>query len=245
MLFWTLALAGFALGAQGLEAQTDTAHLPLAHRYSLGVFAEYSPTSSPMLLGISRQRKLVGVGGAFTRRLVSRHSVELDYLIEVRPLLMESDPTVVSFYSNQFGYVKFLPPVPVVNPNNLADFYNVDTAQYAYGGYSDARFSRRWTYTGGADPFGFKLNGFKRDRVQPEVMANAGLIVATRDIPIQQSSYFNFTFQFGAGVQWYRTTTQSLLLEYRFQHFSSKNLGTYNPGTDSGVVKLTYWFGKN
>ncbi|MGC1782179.1 MAG: acyloxyacyl hydrolase [Acidobacteriaceae bacterium] len=214
------------------------------HKYSYGAFAEYSPTSSHIVLGVARQRELVGVGGAFTWRLLARHSVELDYLFEARPLLMESDPTIVSLYSNQFGYVRFLTPVPVVEPENLASFYNIGVASFAQDGYSQAKFSRRWTYTGGVSPFGFQFNGFKHRRIQPEAMVNGGLLVATRDIPIPQSSYFNFTFQFGGGLEWYRSAGQSLLLEYRVQHFSNKDLGTYNPGTDSGLWKLTYRFGR-
>jgi hypothetical protein len=240
-----VVLLGFAPIARNCPAQTGSDPTPFSAKYNWGVFAEDSPTSSPMLLGNTRQREQVAVGAALTRRLLARRHFELDYLVEVRPLLLESDPTVVSLYSNQYGYVEFSPPLPVVDPGNLANFFNIGISPYAYGGYSNARFSRRWTYVGGADPFGFKLNGFQHRRIQPEAMVNAGLLVATRDIPIKQSSYFNFAFQFGGGVQWYRTASQSLLLEYRFQHFSSKNLGTYNPGTDAGIFKLTYWFGEN
>jgi hypothetical protein len=228
-----------------LRAQTAANAGRFSHRYSYGAFAEYSPTSSHIVLGTSRQRELVGAGGAFTWRLLARHSVELDYLFEVRPLLMESDPTLVSLYSNQFGYVTFPTPVPVVDPANLSSTYNIGVWPYAESGYSDAKFSRRWTYSGGVSPFGVQFNGFKHRRIQPEAMLNGGLLVAMRDIPIPQSSYFNFTFQFGGGVEWYRTASQSLLLEYRVQHFSNKNLGTYNPGTDSGIWKLTYRFGKH
>lgn len=239
-----LALVVVPLLAKNMAtAQTLENGAEFTHKYSLGVFAEDSPTSSHIILGIARQRELVGAGAALTRRLFIRHSTELDYLIELRPVLMESDPTLVSLYSNQFGYVSFATPVPVTDPGNLANDYSL-VATYAANGYSDAKFSRRWTYTGGADPFGFEWSGFKHRRLQPLAMTSAGLMVATRDIPIRQSSYFNFVFQFGGGIEWYRTARQSLLLEYRVQHFSSKNLGTYNPGTDSGLWKLTYRFGK-
>ncbi len=227
------------------RAQTAPDSFEFTHKYSLGFFAEGSPTSSHMLLGIARHRKLIGVGAALTRRVFVRNSTELDYLFEVRPLLLESDPALVSMQSDRYGDVVFFNPIPVIDPGNLANPYNIGVVPFATGGYRDAKFSRRWTYTGGASPVGLQLNGLKRRRVQPEVMGNVGFLVATRDIPIQQSSYFNFTFQFGGGIEWYRTAQRSLLLEYRFQHFSSKNLGTYNPGTDSGLWKLTYRFGRH
>jgi hypothetical protein len=226
------------------QAQTVPDGPTFSHKYSLGLFAEGSPTSSHMLLGYARERELVGVGAALTRRLSVGNSAELDYLIEVRPLLMESDPMLVSLESNQYGTVLFSPTIPLVNPRNLADPYNIGVAPFAAYGYTNAKFSRRWTYTGGASPFGLQLNGFKHSRIQPEIMANAGFLVSPRDIPIQQSSYFNFTFQVGGGMEWYRTDSQSLLMEYRYHHFSSKDLGTYNPGTDSGLWKLTYRFGR-
>ncbi len=237
-----LALLIFPLIA-GAQSAPDRSQF--THKYSLGFFAEGAPTSSHILLGIARKRELIGGGAALTWRLFDRHSVELDYLGEVRPLLMESDPTVVSFYSDRYGNVILFPiPIPVWNPGNLAFRYNTGVAPYAANGYSNAKFSRRWTYTGGASPFGFQLNALKRRRLQPEAMVNAGFLVSTREIPVLQSSYFNFEFQFGGGIEWYRTARQSLLLEYRVQHFSNGHLGTYNPGTDAGLWKLTYRFGR-
>lgn len=243
--FFCLATCAAIVASAAISlAQTTSSTTSYSHQYSYGFFTEYSPTSSHIVLGVSRQRELFAVGGDFTWRLVSRRNLDLNYLVEMRPLILESDPTVVSFYSNEFGYIQYSTPIPVIDPRNLAYPYGSVVAEYAADGYSDAKFSRRWTYNGGVSPFGIQLNGFKQRRFQPEAMLNGGLMVATREIPIEGSSYFNFTFQFGGGVEWYRTPSQSLLLEYRIQHFSNKNLGTYNPGTDSGVWKLTYRFGR-
>ena len=242
---WSLAalfaLLVFSLGA-GAQISSDPS--PYTHKFSIGVFAEGASTSSHILLGFARQREMIGGGAAFTWRLFDRHSVELDWLSEIRPLLMESDPTVVSFTSRRFGKVAFSPPVAVVIPGNLADKQNIGVAPLAVGGYSNAKFSRRWTYAGGASPFGFQLNGRKRHRVQPEAMVNGGFLIATRAIPTEQASSFNFVFQFGGGIEWYRTPGQSILLEYRVQHFSNGRLGDYNPGVDAGLWKVTYRFGR-
>ena len=162
----------------------------------------------------------------------------------MRPLLFEGDPTLVSFDSVQYGHVLYVPAIPVVDPANLANHYNVGVAPFALMGYSHPIFSRRWTYTGGASPLGFQLNGLKWRRLQPVGMVNGGFLVSTREIPVEQASYFNFVFQAGGGIEWYRTTQQSILFEYRLQHFSNGHLGTYNPGTDGGLWKLTCRFGK-
>jgi hypothetical protein len=215
------------------------------HKYDLGVFGEYAPNSTHIWLGYARQRKLVGAGGSLAWRLINRHSFELAYLIEVRPILMESDPTMVSITNPQFGTFWFVPPFVVVDPINPVNFTviqsNGNTQVYPW----IADYSRRWTYTGGASPFGVKLNGFTHRRLQPEVMGNGGFLISTRDIPVADSSSFNFTFEFGAGLQWYRTPSQSIQAEFRYHHLSNGDLGTTNPGVDSVLWKVTYNFGRN
>jgi hypothetical protein len=215
------------------------------HKYDLGVFGEYSPNSSHLLLGYSRRRKLLGIGGSLAWRLINRHSFELAYLAEIRPVLMESDPTLVSITNPQFGTFTFVPPLVVVDPVNPIVFAvfqpNGDAQNHSF----TPNYSRRWTYTGGASPVGLKLNGFTHRRIQPEVMGNGGFLIAPRDIPIADSSSFNFTFEVGAGLQWYRTPTQSIQAEVRYHHLSNGNLGTTNPGVDSVLWKVTYSFGRN
>jgi opacity protein-like surface antigen len=216
-----------------------------SHKYDLGVFGEYSPTSSHMVMGYARKRELIGVGGSFVWRLLNRRSLALAYLVEVRPFLMESDPTLVSITNAQFGTIRFIPPFVVVNPVNpiVFDVYqaNGDPQEDRF----TANYSRRSTYTGGASPVGFKLNGFTHRRIQPEVMGNGGFLISTRDIPVANSSSFNFTFEVGAGLQWYRTQSQSIQAEVRFHHLSNGDLGTANPGVDSALWKLTYSFGRD
>lgn len=215
------------------------------HKYDLSVFGEYSPTSSRIVLGYARKRKLVGVGGSFAWRLINRHSFELAYLAEVRPLLMESDPTLVSMSNAKLGTFRFVPPLVVIDPINPILFsviqVNGNTQSYPW----TANYSRRWTYTGGASPIGLKLNGFTHRRLQPEFIGNGGFLIAPRDIPIADSSSFNFTFEFGAGLQWYRIPSQSIQAEIRYHHLSNHDLGTNNPGVDSVLWKVTYSFGRN
>jgi len=75
-----------------------------------------------------------------------------------------------------------------------------------------ANYSRRWTYAGGASPIGLKLNGFTHRRIQPEVIGNAGFLIASRDIPVQDSSSFGIEprvnrFRRRSVITTYRTTT--------------------------------------
>ena len=215
------------------------------HKYDLGVFGEYSPTSSHIVLGYARKRELVGVGGSLAWRLINRHSFEFAYLAEVRPVVMESDPTMISITNPQIGTFHFAQPWVVVNPVNPLSFTvvqsNGNTESYPW----IATYSRRWTYTGGASPIGLKLNGSTHRRLQPVLMGNGGFLLSPRDIPIKNSSSFNFTFEFGAGLQWYRSPSQSIQAEVRYHHFSNDNIGPENPGVDFVLWKVTYIFGRN
>jgi opacity protein-like surface antigen len=241
LIFLSVSLLVCARGAVFAQSSRTT----WTNKYDLGIFGEYSPTSSHILLGYARQRKLAGIGGSLAWRLINRHSFELAYLAEVRPLLMESDPTLVSIVNDTNGeLLTFSPPLPVADPGNLVGIYNGSTFDFN-SGYRDPVFSRRWTYSGGASPIGLKLNGLTHRRIQPEVMANVGFLIASRDIPVPDSSSFNFTFEFGAGVQWYRTPSQSIQAEVRYHHLSNRNLGTENAGVDSALWKVTYSFGRN
>jgi hypothetical protein len=67
---------------------------------------------------------------------------------------------------------------------------------------------------------------------------------STQPVPITNAGSFNFTFEFGGGLEFYRTHTQSMRLEYQVQHFSNKYTADENPGVDSGLIKLTYTFGR-
>jgi hypothetical protein len=68
--------------------QSDT----FSRKNTFSIFAEFSPTSSHILLGAARQRILTDLGGAYTRRIVSFHGSDIGYRVEIRPVLFESDP---------------------------------------------------------------------------------------------------------------------------------------------------------
>lgn len=80
--------------------------------------------------------------------------------------------------------------------------------------YEDYTFfyGRRWTYLGGLSPFDFTVALLPRRRIQPILRVAAGFAVSPRDIPMFDSSAFNFTFSAGAGLRLWRTPTHATLL---------------------------------
>jgi len=71
-----------------------------------------------------------------------------------------------------------------------------------------------------------------------------GFLLSAKKIPVDTGGSFNFMFQVGAGVEYFRTSTESIRLEYQLQHFSNAYTAQTNYGVDNGLFKLTYTFGK-
>ena len=220
-------------------------------RRSWSLFSEYSPNSSHIFLGIAQERKFFTIGGAFTQRLFLKRYASLSYMSEVRPLMLESDPvlksidlTVTDSYGTVESYSSFSPAVPVISTgpreisasNTENGITSTVTVIYDY--------SRRWTYAFGFSPVGFKANFLPHSRIQPVLTALGGFAVSPRDIPVFDSSAFNFTFSFGGGVEFYRRLRHATRLEYRVQHLSNKYIGTTNPGIDSQMIQASFLWGR-
>ena len=93
-----------------------------------------------------------------------------------------------------------------------------------------------WTYGGGVSPLGQKVNFLTRSRVQPYMTANAGFVAFAKTVPADDATMFNFTFEFGGGVEWNTSAGRAWSLDYRYHHISNAGRGMSNPGVDNGTV---------
>jgi len=119
------------------------------------------------------------------------------------------------------------------------------TQNQVYAGTATYVGGTRSTYVSGFSPLGYKLSAFPRRHIQPYVTGLSGFAVSPRDIPVFNSSSFNYTFEFGAGVEIYQSHTRSIQMEYRYHHLANISNGSVaNPGIDSGVLKVSYSFGR-
>jgi opacity protein-like surface antigen len=103
---------------------------------------------------------------------------------------------------------------------------------------------RRWTYTQGLSPAGTRINLLPHRRLQPTASFLAGYVLSAKKIPIDTAGSFNFTFEFGAGLEYYLSQSRSIRLEYQIHHFSNASTGETNPGVDNGLFKFTCNFGR-
>jgi hypothetical protein len=241
--------------AGGVGAQsTDKAVGDFDRKNTWTVFAEYSNTSSHLLMGIARQRELADMGFAYTRRVVGFMGSTLSYQVELRPVLFESDP--VTFYYNSF--VQGTGPGPVIYTSTLTSvnttaciagqtFIFVEPPFMTYPGYTETSTvgcGRQWTFGQSFSPVGFKYSMGTRHRLQPFVVGTLGYMYTNRPVPVADAGSFNFAFDFGPGLELFRSGTRSVALECRYHHFSNKNSAMDNPGTDNVMYKVSYSFGR-
>jgi hypothetical protein len=232
-----------AVSAQTADATT------FGSKNTFAPFVEYSNDSSHIVLGRSPNRKLASLGLQYERRLVSNHSIVWKYTAEFRPLIFESDPTesvtetetspsLMTVFTDQLGAV-----LKCVPAQGSFTFLNPVNGILTTGTAVD-NCSRRWTYAQGLSPFGTRINLFARHRLQPTGSLLAGYMLSTKKIPIDSAGSFNFTFEVGAGLEYFLSPSRSMRFEYQIQHFSNAYTANTNPGVDSGLFKVSYTFGR-
>jgi hypothetical protein len=239
-------------------AAQEPSERPYSRLNTFSSFFEYSNDSSHIILGNAENRKIGALGFQYQRRLVNRRLWNLSFTAELRPGMLESDPTaaqteiesstlatfetqtLASPYSSvvRCRASKQVTSKTTLTPSGLVTVTTqiIDTC------------SRTTAIEQGFSPGGARINLLPHHRLQPTFSALGGYIFSTHPVPIGTAGYFNFSFEFGAGLEFYRSHSQSIRLEYQVQHYSNHNStspsSTYNPGVDSGIVKLTYAFGR-
>jgi hypothetical protein len=239
----------FLFSAVSIHAQTDESK-PIRRRNTFGIYVEYSNDSSHIIMGLAENRKIVALGGAYALRLWRSHVGDLRYIMEVRPVLMVSDPVTIDTQTDAY-----VDPAGPTFTNVLKSepgrgcrpgtFYQIDKFPNQTIDITDVvTCDRRWVFAQGFSPVGFQYGFRPGHRLQPLVTSTAGYIFSTTPIPVANAGSFNFTFDMGAGFEWFRTRNQSIQFEYRYHHISNAYTAVANPGIDNGVFKVTYTFGR-
>ncbi|HET9400660.1 MAG TPA: acyloxyacyl hydrolase [Candidatus Acidoferrales bacterium] len=237
LLHCAFLLAIVGAGATSTAAQANADDSQYTRLNTWAFFAEYAPNSSHMVLGVSEQRRLVTAGAEWDRRITRNDKVEFDWVIQVRPFALESDPVFIGFKNTATNQI-VVPATPtrvITVEHGIFPLAGGATATQAY--------TRQWTYAGGLNPLGFKFNFRPRHRVQPVFTAIGGFLRSTRDIPVENVSDFNFDFEFGVGIEAYVSNTRSLRVSWSFHHISDAYISSLNPGIDQGLIQISYAFG--
>jgi hypothetical protein len=203
-------------------------------------FFGYSNDSSHIILGTALNRKIGAVGFQYQRRLIQRRYLDFYYQAEIRPGMLESDPAETATFV-------VTAPIPQTvtdsSVNPVGKCVPHDTPPFTISGYTyhyHVTCTRRAVVEQGFAPGGIRINLMPRHRLQLTFSSDAGYIFSTQPVPVNTAGSFNFCFDFGGGLEFYRTETQSVRIEYQLQHFSNKDTADQNPGVDSGFVRLAY-----
>lgn len=231
MLLFAFALSFSARGQEFSAADTKS---------SLSLNVGYSPTSSHILIGESRDRKTITGGVEYTRRFASWNKLRLDYRAELDPFFRESDPTADGYEATYQGYTenRQFNPVRVISKSRQpvgCSSYTSDTCVPIYLIYGPDET----TYAAAISPLGARVVFAPHRRIEPTFEADMGVVLSSRDIPVDSSASFNYQFAFGPGLQYFITQHQALRLEYVYRHISNANSGNVNPGIDQGVIRLS------
>lgn len=214
---------------------------------TFGVFSSYSGDSSHMLLGYAQNRKLLGLGVEYRRRLTLGRIANWQYSVELSPVALESDPVVHSVLNQQTPTVAtYVTDYRMANaciPSSYS-YSNTDPTGVLYSGTMTTTCNRTWTMGEAFSPVGLQWNFRPLRKLQPVVIGHGGYMYSTQAIPIDFAGSFNFTFDVGAGLEFYQSRDRSFRVDYRYHHTSNHGTADANPGIDNGVFQITYAFGR-
>jgi hypothetical protein len=100
--------------------------------------------------------------------------------------------------------------------------------------------TRRNVFGGGLSPIGLQLYFRPQKRIKPFVNADGGFIFFKDQVPRQSGARFNFTYDFGGGVQVFRDSRQAFTFGYKYQRLSNGGRAPNNPGFGGNVFSFGY-----
>ena len=159
-----------------------------------------------------------------------------------------SSPNVIGTTERvRLGLVAFRYARVLARGENLALKYTLDAVPVAAMSFPSFETTAggvrevRKTITGaGLSPVGFQLNFRRRERVQPFAQASGGFLYFGERVPDERGAQFNFTADFGGGVQWKTGARRAWTVGYRYQHISNGYRADVNPGFDSNLVYVGF-----
>jgi len=243
-LVFLVVLLGWAGSA---AAQTKPEKTFYARVNTFGVFGAYSGDSSHFVLGYAQNRKLLNIGAVYGRRLHVGSIVNWQYNVELMPVALESDPVTHIVDNQQTPTTEVFvsdfrqSAACVANSSSYSDTL---ANGVTYSGTVSTTCKRTWTVGEAFSPVGLQWNFRPRHRLQPVVIGHGGYMYSTQAIPIDYAGSFNFTFDLGAGLEFYRSNSRSVRADYRYHHISNHATAATNPGIDSGIFQVTYAFGR-
>jgi len=201
------------------------------------IWSGYSPWSIQWI-GKTEARHLFMTGMGWRRVILASDSVAWKYTVDVVPVVLVAQPTIVGSGALFSGTPPNLTFVGCDSPQSVHETVN-DVSGLNLGPCQHP--GRRTTYGFSLEPVGFDFNFRRRHRFQPVAGINGGFALFTHDVPVSNSNSFNFTFSLRGGLQIFTSQSRSITVGYRYHHTSNANTGNpFNPGIDSNFMYVEY-----
>jgi uncharacterized repeat protein (TIGR01451 family)/fimbrial isopeptide formation D2 family protein len=92
--------------------------------------------------------------------------------------------------------------------------------------------TRRSVFGGGLSPIGFQFYFRPQSRIKPFVNTSGGFIFFKDQVPRLNGARFNFTYDFGGGIQVFGDSRRAFTFGYKYQNISNGGRALNNPGFD-------------
>lgn len=192
-------------------------------------------------------RTLLGFGARYEHRFWNSKRVEFHYLAEFRPVVLVRNVTAT--FTETYITPTGIPPISFSGvqascaPGGSTQVSQDPTGK-TYVIQEMVTCGHEWDVAEAFAPAGFVWKFRRGHRLQPVAGWTGGVLFATKAIPDSRAGSFNFTYQFGGGVEYYLRPKRSVEVRYDFHHFSNAGTADYNPGVNNGVVQVSYSFGR-
>lgn len=103
------------------------------------------------------------------------------------------------------------------------------------------------SYGAGFQPINFRFIFRPTSRIKPFVQIGAGMIFFNKKMPVTESTFYNFTGDFGGGFYYTldrERQQKALVFGYRYFHISNFNTSKFNPGYNANIFYLGYSFSR-
>ncbi|HVF29227.1 MAG TPA: acyloxyacyl hydrolase [Pyrinomonadaceae bacterium] len=172
---------------------------------------------SPTLIGSAEDARFAVAALRYARVLVAGRGLVFKFTVDAIPV-------ATLFYDS---YIAF--------PTGIASDYRIERR-------------RKSVYAAGLAPIGLQLNFARRRRVQPFASGSVGFLYFKEVIPDNRSivfpdergAQFNYTADFGGGIQVFIRPRRALTFGYKYHHISNGFRAPVNPGFDSNLFYAGY-----
>lgn len=100
--------------------------------------------------------------------------------------------------------------------------------------------TRRNVYGAGLSPLGFQLYFRPQSRIKPFVNTSGGFLFFNDPVPQLNGARFNFTYDFGGGVQVFRDSRRAFNFGYKYQRLSNGGRALNYPGFKAHIFYFGY-----